>query len=272
MDIQSGIHQTRPSQVLRGLDIHFETHGSGEPLVLLHGGVGASEMFAPLIPALAAHRQVITVDLRGHGRTPDVGGSLTYEAMADDVAAVLEHLKLDWADLAGYSLGGGVALHVASRHSQRVRNLVLMSIAFRRSGWYPEVRATFDVMGPEFGEGMRHSPLSKLYPYVDWRRLFGKLGEMQRKDHDWSSQVKALKARTLLVFADGDAVPPSHIAELYGMLGGGQRDAGLDGAGHSPAQLAVLPGRTHYNLLGSPILGPVLSSFLAEQPQRRTTP
>jgi pimeloyl-ACP methyl ester carboxylesterase len=259
---------------VNGLNIHYAIHGSGPdtatPLVLLHGGVGASEMFAPLIPALAAHRRVITIDLQGHGRTADIDRPLRYEAMADDVAALLRQLGIAHADVLGYSLGGGVATRLAIQHPAVPRKLILISIALRRDAWYPEVLATMAQMGPDAGKYMGQSPLAKLYPDVDWGRLFGKLGDLLRQDYDWTKEVAAIRAQTLLVYADADSLRPAQAAGFYGLLGGGQRDGGLDGSGQPASQLAILPGVTHYNVLTSPALAPIVTSFLdAPVPARR---
>ena len=162
----------------------------------------------------------------------------------------------------GYSLGAGVALQVAIRHPESVRKLVVVSTAFRRDGWYPEILAAFDQMGPATGEVVRHSPLGQLYPDVDWPGLFTKIGVLQRKQFDWSKEVAAIKAPTLLVFADADSLRPAHMVEFYGLFGGGQRDAGWDGSGKPIAQLAILPGQTHYDIGASSALPPIVSRFL----------
>src|SRR5215212_2767817 len=119
------------------LNIYYEIHGSGESLILLHGGVGAIEMFGEVLPVLAEGRQVIAVDLQAHGRTADIDRPMTFEAMADDVAALIEHLGLEKSDVMGYSLGGGVALQTAIRHPEALHKLVLVSTPFKRDGWYP---------------------------------------------------------------------------------------------------------------------------------------
>jgi pimeloyl-ACP methyl ester carboxylesterase len=120
---------------VNGLDLYYEIHGEGEPMILLHGGVGAIEMFGEVLPLLAEGRRVIAVDLQAHGRTADIDRPMTFEAMADDVAALIEHLGLGEADVMGYSLGGGVALRTAIQHAEAVRKLVLVSTPFRRDGW-----------------------------------------------------------------------------------------------------------------------------------------
>jgi pimeloyl-ACP methyl ester carboxylesterase len=252
---------------VNGLDVYYEMHGKGDapPLVLLHGGVGGIEMFGPNLPALAAGRRVIAVDLQGHGHTGDVDRPLRFESMADDLVALLHQLGAGPADVMGYSLGGGVALQAAIRHPAAVRRLVLVSAAFRRAGWFPEVLAAFDRMGPAFGAGMAHSPLAALYPGKDWAALFTKLGDLLRRDYDWSSDVAALRAPTLLVYADADAVQPAHAVDFFRLLGGGLRDAGLDGSGRPASRLAVIPGATHYDVLATSRVAEMVGAFLEKE-------
>ena len=247
---------------VNGLKLYYEIHGSGEPLILLHGGVVGIAMFGPNLPALAEKRKVIAVELQGHGRTADIDRPLSFEAMADDIAALMRYLGIERTDVMGYSLGGGVALQIATRHPESVRKLVVVSAPCKRDGFYPEVLATMAQMGPAAGEGMKQSPLYKLYPNVNWPVLFTKLGDLLRKDYDWSKEVAAIKAPTMLVFADADAVRPVHIVEFFGVLGGGLKDAGLDGSGRPVAQLAILPGLTHYNISSSPALATAVTPFL----------
>jgi len=254
---------------VNGLRLYFEVHGTGEPLVLLHGGVAGLAMLGTILPALAATRRVIAVELQGHGRTADVDRPLRYEMMADDSAALLVHLGIERADVMGYSLGGGVALQTAIRHPDRVRTLVVMSTVYAQAGWYPEVLADFDRMGPETATDMEHSPLAQIYPDVSWSVLFTKIGDLQRQDYDWSRQIVALSLPVLLVCADADAVRTEHIMAFYALLGGGQRDAGLDGSLRPAAQLAILPGRTHADVIADPALAQLVTPFLESAMPRR---
>ncbi len=249
-----------------GLKMYYEIHGEGEPLVLVHGGVGGITMFGGNVDAVAKGREVIAVELQGHGHTADIDRPLSFEAMADDIAGLVKYLGLQRVDVMGYSLGGGVALQVAIRHPEVVRKLVVVSAACKRQGMYPEVLATMEQMGPGAGEMMKQSPLSKMYPEVNWATLFTKLGALLSKDYDWSRQVAAIKVPTMLVFADADAVRPEHIVEFYKLLGGGQRDAGLDGSGRSVNQLAILPGQTHYTMSATPALVTTVVPFLDAGP------
>lgn len=252
---------------VNGLKVYIEIHGSGEPLVLLHGGLGSMAMFKPLLPLLAKSRQVIAVDLQAHGRTADIDRPITCEAMADDIAALLKYLNIDAADFMGYSLGAGVALQTTVRHPELVKKLVVVSTVFKRDGWYPGILALMDQMGPAAAEMMKPSPLYKHYASVaprplDWTVLVTKMSDLLRKDYDWSDQIAAIKSPTMLVFGDADSMPPAHIAEFFALLGGGQKDGGWDGSGISKARLAILPGVTHYNIIESPLLAQVVGPFL----------
>jgi pimeloyl-ACP methyl ester carboxylesterase len=249
---------------VNGLRMYYEIHGhgSGEPLVLLHGGVVGILMFGPTLPALASSRQVIAVELQGHARTADSDRPLSFEAMAEDIAGLLAHLEVAQADVLGLSLGGGVALQLAIRHPEVVRRLIIVSAPAKHAGWFPEVRDDFARMDAASAEPMAQSPLAGMYPDVDWGRLFTKLGALLRQDYDWSEQVAAFRMPVLLVSADADAISPTHIVEFYRLLGGGQRDAGLDGSARSVRQLAILPGRTHYDVITAPLLPQVVTAFL----------
>jgi pimeloyl-ACP methyl ester carboxylesterase len=252
---------------VNGLKLYYEVHGAGQPLILLHGGVGATEMFNPIMPPLSKSRQVISVDLQAHGRTADIDRPLSMESMADDIAALMKHLGIAKADIMGYSLGGGVALRTAIQHPGVVRKLVVVSAAFKRDGWYPEIVAGMSQMGPGAAEPMKQTPMYQMYARIaprpeDWPVLLTKLGDLLRQDYDWSKEVAAIQAPTLLVFGDADAVRTAHAVEFFELLGGGKKDAGWDGSGMSHARLAILPGVTHYNIFSSPALASTVTPFL----------
>ena len=251
---------------VNGLQMYYEIQGEGEPLILLHGGVAASEVFGTNLPELAKSRQVIAVHLQGHGHTKDIDRPLRFESMADDVAALIAHFKLGKADLMGYSLGGGVALQTTIRHPTAVKRLVVISAAMAQDGSYPEVNAAFDHMGlnaKQVAKNIKGSPLGQLYPEVNWESLLVKIGEMESQPFDWSAQVKEIKSPTALIFADADSIRPAHIAAFYEALGGGKRDAGLDGSLRSVARLGIIPGATHYNILASTMVAEMVAPFLS---------
>src|SRR5216683_1158652 len=252
---------------VNGLNLYYEIHGTGEPLILLHGGLGSTEMFGEIMPLLSSNRQVIAIDLQAHGRTADIDRPLSFAAMADDIAALIKRLKLGKADIMGYSLGGVLALRTAISHPEVVRNLVLVSTPFKRDGWYPEIVAGMAQLGAGAAEPMKQTPIYQLYARIapkpaDWPVLLTKVGELGRQDYDWSQEVATIKARTLLVYGDADAVRTAHAEQFFELLGGGRKDGGWDGSGISNARLAILPGLTHYNIFKSPTLVSTVASFL----------
>jgi len=247
---------------VNGLNMYYEVYGTGRPLILLHGGVGASKIFDPVLPKLAESRQVIAVHLQAHGRTADIDRPFNFESMADDIAELTKRLGIEKADIMGYSLGAGVALQIAIRHSYLIRKLVVISTPIKRSGWYPEVLENMAQMGPETAKTIKPTQLYKFYPDTDWESLFTKLGDLVRQDFDWSKDVAAIKSPVMIVFADADAVRTAHIMEFFKLFAGGQRDAGLDGSLRPNAQLAILPGTTHYDILSYPSLAAIVTEFL----------
>jgi pimeloyl-ACP methyl ester carboxylesterase len=252
---------------VNGLKMYYEAHGSGRPLILLHSGLGAIEMFSEILSALSRDRQAIAVDLQAHGRTADIDRPLSYQAMADDVAALIQYLKFEKADVMGYSVGGEVAVRTAIQHPEVVRKVVVVSAAFSRNGWYPDVLAEMAKTGEDSAARMKQTPMYQLYSQLapkpeDWPVLHTKLGEMLRKDYDWSKDIPAIKVPVLLVFGDADAVRTAHAVQFFELLGGGKKDGGWDGSGISNACLAILPGLTHYTIFSSPALVTIVTPFL----------
>jgi pimeloyl-ACP methyl ester carboxylesterase len=257
---------------VNGLRLRYEEHGTGAPLILLHGGIGSGEMFIPLLPELGAGRRLITVDLQGHGGTADVDRPLRAELMAHDIAALLDHLGLEQVDVMGYSLGGMVALRTAIQHPARVRRLVLVSVGFARGGSHPEVLEAMDQMSAAAAEPMKQSPMYETYAQLaprveDWPVLIGKISEALKVDYDWSADIERITAQTMLVYADADSLRPAHIVEFFALLGGGLRDAGWDNSAQPSNRLAILPGRTHYDVYLSPALTPIVVDFLDGGPR-----
>lgn len=255
---------------VNGLNLYYELHGdraAGRPLVLLHGGLGTIGMFGEVLTLLAEGRQVIAVELQAHGHTAEIDRPLSFEAMADDIAALIKQLSLNSADILGYSLGGGVALQTAIRHPDVVGKLVAVSTPCKRDGWYPEVLAGMAAMNADAARTWVGSPMHQAYASVapkpeNWPLLADKLGQLLKKDYDWSKEIAVLKAPVLIVVGDADSVRTAHAVELFGLLGGGKVDAGWDGSGMSNARLAVLPGTTHYNIFSSSTLASIVTPFL----------
>ncbi|WP_238006818.1 alpha/beta fold hydrolase [Dactylosporangium sp. AC04546] len=254
---------------VNGISLYYETHGTGRPLILLHGGLGSGEMFAPILPTLADHHQVILVDVQGHGRTADIDRPLDVRLMADDIAALIDHLGLDRPDVVGYSLGGGIAFNVAIRHPEKVGRLVAASANIRRSAIYPDMLAQQGQVSAAAAEFMKETPMYEAYQRLaprpeDFPRLLDKIGQAMAKDFDFTEEVRGLQVPTLVVAADADMAPPSHFVEVFGLLDGGLRDGGWGGEGRPKGNhaLAILPGLTHYDLFLSPLFATAALAFL----------
>lgn len=263
---------------VNGLKMYYERHGSGPPLILLHGGAGSTEMFGGLTPSLSEDREVILLDLQAHGRTADIDRPLRYEFMADDTAALMDFLGLARADFMGYSLGGGVALRTAIQYPAKVARLILVSTPSKRQGWYPEVLLAMSQGGnPESAEAMKKSPMYQVYSRVaprveDWPVMFAKLAEMLRREYDWSDEVARITAPTMLIIGDADSVRTAHAVEFFGLLGGGKEDGGWDSSRMPKARLSILPGTTHYNIVSSEQLKPTVRAFLGSQSTKTAAP
>lgn len=255
---------------VNGLDLYYEIHGSGEPLILLPGGFMTVEAMGEIVPQLATTRRVIGVELQGHGHTADSERPLRFELMADDIAALIRHLELEQADIFGYSLGGGVGLQTAIRHPEVVRKLILASAVFKRNGWYPEVLAGMAAISVETFAGTPiHEAFLKTSPRAEaWPTVIAKIRQLLGKDYDWASGVAALKIPTLILVGDTDSVRTAHAVEFFGLLGGGQADGDLIGL--SLSQLAVLPATTHVGwappyhgiITRTHLLLPIITEFL----------
>ncbi len=257
--------------LVNGLNMYYEIHGSGQPLVLLPGGFMTVEAMGEIVPLLAATRRVIAVELQGHGHTADIERPMRYELMADDIAALITLLGLERADIFGFSLGGGVGLQTAIQHPEVVRKLTLVSIAFKRDGWYPEVLAG---MASISVEGFAGTPVHEAYrknsPRPEaWPTVVAKIRQLLSEDYDWAEGVAALKTPTLILVGDADSIRPAHAAEMFGLLGGGKADGDLIGL--PPSQLAVLPNTTHVGwappyhgiITRTQLLLPIITEFLA---------
>lgn len=256
-----------------GVTYYYEIRGQGEPLLLLHGGLGTIEMFAPILPALGAGRQVIAVDLHGHGRTPLGDRPMDLVAMGRDMGVILERLGLRTVDVLGYSLGAGVAFQLAIQQPARVRRLCLVSAAVSQDAFYPEILGMQAQVGAAMAEHMRETPMYRSYAAVApdpsaFPKLLDAIGDLMRRPYDWSGDVAKLSMPVMLVYGDADMFRPEHMVRFYQLLGGGQRDAGWQREHMSRNRLAILPGVTHYDIFFSPQLAPTVRPFLDGQERR----
>ena len=253
---------------VNGIRLYHEIHGTGEPLVLLHGGFMMIPEMAGLLQPLAKTRQVIAVEVQGHGRTADNDRPLSLETMGDDMAALLDHLGIAQADFVGFSLGGNVALRTAFQHPQRVRRLVAISTAYKREGWYPEARKGMEMLNAGMAEQMKQTPTGKAseqWPQPErFPQFLDKVGRMISADYDWTAEVKKLPMPVMLVYADHDSISQQHIAEYFALLGGGITEPGWQNTKFTKARLAIVPGYSHYNLMTSPEVAPTVEKFLAD--------
>jgi pimeloyl-ACP methyl ester carboxylesterase len=251
---------------VNGLELYYETYGSGgTPIILLHGGLGSTGDFAQIIPLLSQTRQVIAVELQGHGHTADIDRPFSMEAMADDIGALIDYLELDSVDVLGFSLGGGVALRTAIQYPEKVHKLVLISTPMRRSGWHDEVLAGMGAMTAETAGMMIETPMYQLYAAIapnvgNWATLIQKTGDLQRTDYDWSAEVAELTMPVMMIVGDADSVKLDHAIEMYTLLGGNvPGDFGFRPA----AQLMILPNTGHYGtIFRVDLLGSALPAFL----------
>lgn len=235
---------------VNGLNLYYEIHGSGDPLILMHGGISTLDTdFAALLPVLAEGRQVIGVELQGHGRTADVDRPLRFATMADDIAALIAHLGLKQADLFGFSVGAGVALDVAIRYPDLVRKVVLATVSYTVEGEHTQIREGMQYVTPEVVAGSPYQlDYARLAPHPEnWASLLEKIKEMSSQDQEWAADaIRAIKAPVLLIFGDADIVRLEHAVELFQLLGGGVPG---DVVGLPASQLAILPGTTHTMLM-----------------------
>lgn len=234
---------------VNGLEMYYEVHGEGRPLVLLHGALMTIETFGELLPSLARTRQVIAVEQQAHGRTADIDRPLSYEQMADDTAELLRQLGIEEADLYGYSMGGGIALQVAIRHPELVQRLVLAAAAYSNEGVYPEVLEGIEAMKAEdFVGSPWHEAYVRVAPDPDaWATLVERIRRLDVTFEGWSSEdIRAIAAPTLTIIGDSDIVRPEHAVEMFRLLGGGVPGDLVD---MPRARLAVLPGTTHVTIL-----------------------
>ena len=248
---------------VNGLKMYYEVYGEGKPLVLIHGSyMNIISNWSAIIPRLSKNRRVIVAEMQGHGRTRDIERKFSYEAMADDVSSLLKHLKVDSADILGYSMGGGIAFQFAIRHPEQLRRLVILSGTYAHDGWWPDVEASFSTFTPEM---FLNTPIKKQYDSLGndpakFAEFINKVISIDTRSYDWSKEVKNIQAPILMAIGDADGVRYEHALELFRAKGGGKMG---DLHGLPRSRLAILPGTTHIGMmLKTDLLLPMVEDFL----------
>jgi pimeloyl-ACP methyl ester carboxylesterase len=242
---------------VNGVNYYYAVYGTGEPLLLLHGGLFHTEMFGPTLAKLAQSRQVIGVDLQGHGRTALGNREISLIDIGNDMAGVMTKLGHDKVDVLGYSMGGGVAFQFAAQHPRMVRRLVLVSTPYAQDGFYPEMLPQQAALSAAMADQMKATPIYQSYAAVaphpeEFPKLLDQMGAYMRKPYNWSEDVKKLTMPVMLIYGDGDMFRPEHEIKFYQLLGGGLKDAGWQREHMPQNRLAVLPNVTHYEMGVSP--------------------
>jgi pimeloyl-ACP methyl ester carboxylesterase len=256
---------------VKGLKMYYEIHGTGdgEPLVLLHGSFMTNN-WTPWLGELSKTRKVIAVEMQGHGRTADIDRDISYENLADDIASMLDHLKIKQADLLGYSMGGGVAMQVAIRHPEKVRRVVSVSAVFRQDGWVKEALEIFPQLTADAFKG---SPIEAEYKKLsptpnDFPKFVKHVMAGDSKPFDFGAdKFKATKAPFLFIHGDADGVRLDHLSEMFRLKGG---DISGDLGPRSDSRLAILPNTNHVTLMEkSSVIIPMVNDFLDAKPQKK---
>jgi pimeloyl-ACP methyl ester carboxylesterase len=239
---------------VNGMQMYYEVSGAGDPLVVLHGAYMNIPSMGAIIPMLAKTHKVYALEFQGHGRTTDIDRPITYQNLADDVAAFMNAVKLPKADVFGYSMGSAAALQLAIRHPDKVNKLVAASVAYDAKGWQPAFTAMIPSMTPEM---LVNTPLPaeyrKLAPDPNgFPELARKLIQLEKEPMAWETDVRKLKMPVLIISGDADVATLEHTVSLFRILGGGEM--GDMGKPLSAARLAVLPATSHTAVITQPDL------------------
>ena len=256
---------------VNGLKMYYEVRGTGEPVVLLHGAFMAiTDEWVDWVNELAKTRKVIAIEMQGHGRTADIDRDITYENLADDVAGLLDYLKIQRADVMGYSLGGGAAIQCAIRHPEKVRKVVSISAPIRRDGWAKEANDFWPNFKLEMMKGTpAETEREKLNPVPgSFPDFFNHIKGAAMRSYDFGAdKLKATQAPFFFIHGDADGVRLDHIAEMYRLKGG---DIHGDMPPHPESRLSILPNTTHVTLMNRmSTIVPMINDFLDAKPQKQ---
>lgn len=265
---QSSGQQIKPSNSgyapVNGIKVYYEVYGEGTPLVLLHGAFYTIDLnWGQLIPELSKTRKVIAIEMQGHGHTPFSEREMSITTLASDVKGVMDYLKIDSADVAGYSMGGSVAYQFAVQNPKRLRKLVIISSTYKSSGWLPVVNSGFKNLKPELFD---NTPIKTAYDAVapdktKWRKFLEQMFAFAEVPFDCGdSNIAKIAAPVLIISGDNDGLDKIELMKTYKLLGGG---VSADLQPMPKSQLAIVPSRGHVTLMmdTKTILG-YLNSFL----------
>jgi pimeloyl-ACP methyl ester carboxylesterase len=250
---------------VNGMQMYYEIHGTGEPLLLLHGAYGTIDMWGAILEGLAADHQVIAVEFQAHGHTADIDRPIRYETLGEDAAAFMDELGIAQADVVGYSMGANAGIWLAMQRPELVRKLVAISANTRSDAYYPEVYQSIEAISPELFAG---TPFEQAYlrnaPNPDnWPVLIEKLKDMDAQEFAWpDAGLQAIPAPVMLISGDSDVMRPEHTVALFRLFGGGVPG---DLTGLPASQLAIIPGTTHLTIAYNHIdrLVSMIEQFLA---------
>jgi len=248
---------------VNGMQMYYEIHGEGEPLIVLHGAYMNIPTMGEIIPMLAESRQVIALEFQGHGRTTDIDRPITYPNLADDVAAFMDAIGIEKADVFGYSMGAAAGLRLAIDHPEKVDQLVAASVAYDAEGWQPAFVEFIPQMAPEMFVGTpMEDEWKKLAPDPHgFRAVVEKLIALEKEPMAWEEEVKQLKTPVLIIAGDADVSTLEHNVALFRLLGGG--GMGDMGVPLPASRLAILPATSHTAVISQPeLLHALIEPFL----------
>jgi pimeloyl-ACP methyl ester carboxylesterase len=251
---QSNGQQIKPSKSgyapVDGIKIYYEVYGAGKPVVLLHGAFYTIDMnWGQLIPELSKTRKVIAIEMQGHGRTPFSDRKMSITTLASDVTGVMDYLKIDSADVVGYSMGGSVAYQFAVQNPKRLRKLVIISSTYKTNGWLPLINSGFENFKPEFFD---NTPMKAAYDAVapdktKWRSFIEQMIAFAGVSFDvGDSNISKIAAPVLIISGDNDGLDKIELAKTYKLLGGG---VSADLGPMPKSQLAIVPSQSHVSLM-----------------------
>jgi pimeloyl-ACP methyl ester carboxylesterase len=250
----SNAQQMKPSKSgyapVNGIKVYYEVYGEGRPIVLLHGAfMTIAGNWGELIPQLSKKRKVIAIEFQGHGHTPFSNRKLSDTTLASDVLGVMDYLKIDSADVLGYSMGGSVAYEFAIQNPKRLRKLVIISSTYKSTGWLPEINEAFKTFKPEL---FNNSPMKAAYDAVapdttKWASFIEQMIAFARVPFDLGdSNISKITAPVLIISGDNDGLDKIELMKTYKLLGGG---VSADMVPMPKSQLAIVPSQGHVSLM-----------------------